>query len=209
MLRASHFACFQLRRTLLHTVSAAALCAVVTAHASDVPVISGTPPTSVIAGSTYEFQPSARDPDGKTLSFSVQHKPVWARFSIASGLLDGTPSSSQTGSYSDIIISASNGQYSAALPAFSVTVASPSATIDWLPPTENTNGSQLTDLAGTRIYYGTSASNLNHMVQVASATLKSHTIGNLAAGTWYFGCVAYTLAGTESAMSAVVSKHIP
>lgn len=208
MLRVSLSACFSLRRSFFHTVFTA-LCAAMTAHASDVPVISGSPPTSVTTGSPYRFQPSAKDPDGKTLSFSVQHKPVWASFSIASGLLDGTPSGSQTGSYSGIIISASNGQYSAKLPAFSVTVAPSTATVDWVPPTENTNGSELSDLAGTRIYYGTSASNLNHMVEVASATQKTHTISNLAAGTWYFGCVAYTTAGTESAMSAVVSKHIP
>jgi hypothetical protein len=28
-------------------------------------------------------------------------------------------------------------------------------------------------------------------------------------GTWYFGDMAYTTAGTQSAMSAVVSKTIP
>jgi len=181
----------------------------VTAHAADVPVISGTPPTSVAAGSPYRFQPSAKDPDGKTLSFSVEHKPVWATFSIASGLLEGTPGSWQAGSYSDIIISASNGEYSSTLPPFSVTVEPSSATVEWVPPTENTNGSELGDLAGTRIYYGQSASNLDHVVQVAGPTERSHTIGNLAAGTWYFGCVAYTSDGAESTMSAIVSKHIP
>jgi hypothetical protein len=181
---------------------------------ADKPVISGTPAASVVAGSTYKFQPSADDPDGKALTFSVQNKPDWATFSIASGLLDGTPTTAQTGSYGDIIISVSNGQYSSSLPAFTVSVTKPtagsgSATVDWVPPTENTNGSKLTDLAGVRIYYGTSASNLSQMVQVASTTQTSYTIGNLAAGTWYFGGVAYTTAGTQSAMSSVVSASIP
>jgi hypothetical protein len=181
--------------------------------AADKPSISGTPPTSVTAGSTYRFQPTARDPDGKTLSFSVQHKPAWATFSIATGLLEGTPSSTQTGAYDDVIISASNGQYSSALPAFNVTVtgsgsSTASAVIEWVPPTENTNGSPLTDLAGVRIYYGTTATNLSHMVQISSKTQTSYTIGNLTAGTWYFGGASYTTTGAQSSMSRVVSMSV-
>jgi len=180
---------------------------------ADKPSISGTPPTSVTVGSTYKFQPSAKDPDGKTLSFSVQNKPAWATFSIATGLLEGTPSSTQTGAYDDVIISASNGQYSSALPAFDVTVtgstsSTASAVIDWIPPTKNTNGSPLTDLAGVRIYYGTSAANLSHMVQISSSTQTSYTLGNLTAGTWYFGGVSYTTTGAQSAMSHVVSMSV-
>ncbi len=180
---------------------------------SDKPSISGTPPTSVTAGTTYRFQPTAKDPDGKTLSFSVQHKPAWATFSIATGLLEGTPGSTQTGAYDDVIISASNGQYSSALPAFDVTVtgsasSTASALIEWVPPTENTNGTPLTDLAGVRIYYGTSAASLSHMVQISSKTETSYTIGNLSAGTWYFGGVSYTTTGAQSAMSRVVSMNV-
>jgi hypothetical protein len=186
-----------------------------TGTAADKPVISGTPSTSVTAGSTYTFRPTAKDPAGKALSFSVRNKPSWASFSISSGLLDGTPTSSQDGTYGNIIISASNGQYSSALPAFSVTVSSSTtttagaATINWVPPTKNTNGSALTDLAGIRIYYGTSASSLGHMLQVASASSTRTTISNLAAGTWYFAGAAYTTTGVESAKSTVVSKYIP
>jgi hypothetical protein len=185
------------------------------ASSTDKPVISGTPATSVIAGSTYKFQPTAKDPGGKSLSFSVQNKPSWASFSIASGLLDGTPTSSQTGSYNNIIVSASNGQSSSALPAFSVTVKSATsgttgaATLNWVPPTTDTKGDPLTGLAGIRIYYGTSPSKLAQMVQVAGASASSATIGNLTAGTWYFGGVAYTTAGAQSAMTGIVSKYIP
>jgi hypothetical protein len=181
----------------------------------DKPVISGTPPNSVTAGSTYKFQPTANDPAGKALSFSVQNKPSWASFSISTGLLDGTPANSQSGTYSNIIISASNGQNSSALPAFGVTVKTApgsttgAATLNWVDPTVTTNGTRLTDLAGYRIYYGTSASNLSQMVQVANATATSITISNLTTGTWYFGGVAYTTGGTASAMSGIVSKYVP
>ena len=178
------------------------------------PTIAGTPPTSDVAGNPYSFQPSASGPSGMTLSFSVQNKPAWANFSIASGQLSGTPTSAQTGTYSNIILSVSDGVASSALPAFTITVTPASsttgnATVTWMPPTQNTNGSALTNLAGIRIYYGTSSSNLNQTVQVAGTTQTSYTISNLAAGTWYFGGVAYTTAGSQSAMSSLVSATIP
>jgi hypothetical protein len=150
------------------------------------------------------------------LSFSVKNKPAWANFSIATGSLYGAPTSAQAGTYGNIEISVSNGQLAATLPAFSITVRNPatststaSATLSWAEPTENTNGSALTDLAGVVIFYGTAASNLDHVVEVPSPGGSSYTIGNLAAGVWYFAAAAYTTAGTQSAPSSVVSKSIP
>jgi Putative Ig domain len=185
------------------------------ASTTDKPVISGTPATKVTAGSTYRFQPTAKDPDGKTLSFSITHKPAWATFSISSGLLDGTPSSSQTGAYDDVVISASNGTSSSSLPAFNITVAAASsapttgtAQLKWVLPTENTNGSKLTDLAGVRIYYGTSKSDLADSVELAGTSTTSYTVSGLSAGTWYFGAEAYTTTGESSKLSSVVSKTV-
>jgi hypothetical protein len=168
----------------------------------------------VTAGSSYSFRPSASDPAGLTLAFSVQNKPAWATFSITSGGLSGTPSSAQTGTYANVIISASDGQHSSALPAFSITVSAPPATtgsalLNLTAPTQNTNGSALTDLAGFRIYYGTSPSNLTQLVQLTGATLTSYTVNSLASGTWYFAATAYTTSGLESALSASASKTIP
>ena len=178
------------------------------------PVISGTPPTSVQAGSSYTFQPTASDPGGLTLAFSVQNKPAWATFSIVNGLLSGTPTSSQAGTYANIVISTSDGQLASALPAFSINVTSApavtgTALLDLTVPTQNTDGSALTDLAGVRIYYGTSPANLAQVVQLAGATVSSYTVSNLTSGTWYFGATAYTSSGTESALSPIVSKSIP
>jgi hypothetical protein len=177
--------------------------------------ISGTPSTSVTAGSPYTFQPSATDSAGRTVSFSVTNKPSWATFSIASGLLSGTPTSAQTGSYANITISASDGVSSSALPPFAITVggtaqaSSGSAILEWTDPTQNTNGSALTNLAGVHIYYGTSASALNNELTVANPSETSYTISGLSAGTWYFGATAYTTAGVQSAMSPLGSKTIP
>jgi hypothetical protein len=86
------------------------------------PVIGGTPATSVVGGSTYSFQPTATDADGDQLTFSISNKPSWASFDSLSGLLSGTPGSEDLGTYSNIVISVSDGQSSASLPAFSVGV---------------------------------------------------------------------------------------
>jgi hypothetical protein len=176
------------------------------------PAISGSPPTTVVAGNPYSFQPAASGPAGMTLAFSVQNKPGWANFSIATGQLAGTPPSAQTDS--NIILSVSDGQAVSALPPFSINVAAAvtttgSATINWVPPTQNTDGSPLTDLAGVIIYYGSSPTSLSQSLTVASNTQTSYTLANLAAGTWYFGGVAYTTTGAQSAMSMPVSKTVP
>jgi hypothetical protein len=177
------------------------------------PTISGTPPTSATAGTPYTFQPTAAGPAGMTLSFSVQNKPAWANFSIATGQLTGTPSSTQTGSYSNIVVSVSDGQASSALAPFTISVAGAtattgSATLNWVPPTKNTNGSALTNFAGMILYYGTTPASLTQSVKLASTSQTSYTIGNLTAGTWYFGGVAYTNTGVQSAMSPVVSMSV-
>ena len=152
-----------------------------------------------------------------TLSFSVQNMPAWASFSIASGQLSGTPTSAQTGTYGNIVISVSDGQASSALSPFSITVTTPpvsppptggSATVTLTPPTQNTDGSALTGLAGMTVYYGTSPTTLSQSVQLGAAP-NSYTISNLGSGTWYFGAIAYATDGTQSAMSPVLSKNIP
>jgi len=178
------------------------------------PTISGMPPTSAVAGTPYTFRPTAGGPAGMTLSFSVQNKPTWANFSIATGQLTGTPTSSQTGSYSNIVLSVSDGQASSALAPFTISVTgttptSGSATLKWVPPTQDTNGSALTNYAGIILYYGAAPASLTQSVRVASSSQNSYTIGNLGAGTWYFGSVAYTNTGVQSAMSSIVSKIVP
>jgi hypothetical protein len=175
------------------------------------PKISGTPPTTVTPGTAYAFTPTASDPNGDRLTFSVANRPAWATFSTSTGRLSGTPTSAQVGTYSNIRISVTDGKSTASLPAFGITVAdvvNGSATLSWTPPTRNTNGSVLTNLAGYRIYYGTSATALNRTLQVANAGLTTYVVPNLSPTTWYFVVRAYTTAGAESTGSNVVSKTI-
>jgi hypothetical protein len=86
------------------------------------PTISGTPPLSIVAGQSYSYTPYASDADGDPLTFSIQNRPAWAAFSSSTGRLSGTPTSTQVGTYSNIVISVSDGTASASLAPFSVEV---------------------------------------------------------------------------------------
>ena len=87
------------------------------------PTISGSPSTSVAENSYYSFTPSASDPDYNSLSFSIVNKPSWATFSSSTGKLYGTPSYSQSGSYSNIRITVSDGSLSKSLSSFTISVS--------------------------------------------------------------------------------------
>ena len=175
------------------------------------PTILGTPPASAASGQGYSFQPSASDPNGDSLTFSIANRPTWTTFNATTGRLSGTPTSADVGTYSNIAISVSDGTASAALGPFSIIVtqiSTGSATISWLPPTENTDGTPLTDLAGFRIYYGTSASTLTQTANITNPGLTSYMVQNLAAATWYFTVRAYAADGAESGPSNLASKTI-
>lgn len=181
------------------------------ASTNHAPTISGTPPRSVNVGSTYSFRPTASDADGDTLTYSIANRPSWATFNTSTGLLSGTPSASYVGTYSNIIISVSDGRATASLAAFSISVVDVSnggANLSWTPPTQNTDGSALTNLAGYRIAYGTSSTALTSTIQVANPGLSSYTVSNLAPGTYYFAVRAYTSSGTESNNSNVQTKTV-
>lgn len=175
------------------------------------PVITGSPATSVVAGQRYAFQPTAQTSGNTGLTFSIQNTPSWAAFNATTGELSGTPTAADVGSYSNIRISVSDGTEESALPAFAIHVtqmADGSATLSWTPPTENTNGTALTNLAGYLISYGTSATALDQQVKVANAGITTYVVSNLSPGTWYFTVTAYTASNTESAPSSAVSYTV-
>jgi hypothetical protein len=77
-----------------------------------------------------------------------------------------------------------------------------------MPPTENSDGSVLTNLAGYTVYYGTEPGNLTQSVKVTNPGLATYTMTNLPSGTWYFTVTSYSSTGIESARSGVVSATI-
>lgn len=89
------------------------------------PRIAGTPAASVVVGSSYDFTPSATDPDNDALQFMVEFLPPWASFDPATGRLWGKPTDGDWGEYVDIRIGVSDGRLSSSLPAFSIRVDLP------------------------------------------------------------------------------------
>lgn len=177
------------------------------------PTISGTPATAVTAGNAYNFQPTGSDPEGATLAWSIQNRPTWATFSTTTGRLSGTPAAANVGTFANIVISVSDGTTSVSLPAFTITVSPQAtlggATLSWQAPTQNTDGSTITNLAGYRIVYGTSAAALTQTVEISNPSVTSYVVDQLTSATWYFAVKAYTTAGAESSLSNVASKTIP
>lgn len=175
------------------------------------PTISGTAPPSVNASGPYSFTPTAADADGDTLAFSIQNKPAWATFNTSTGRLSGTPAPADVGTYSNITITVSDGKTSTSLSAFAIAVTSVSngrATLSWTAPTENEDGSTLSNLSGYRIVYGTSASALTNTIQIDNPSVTTFVVENLSPATWYFAVKAVNSTGAESNYSNVASKQI-
>ncbi len=175
------------------------------------PTISGSPSGTVMQNSTFSFMPTASDADGDTLTFSIDHAPAWASFNTATGLLSGTPSPADVGTTASITISVTDGTATVSLQAFAIQVVATStgsATLTWTPPTTNTDGSPLTDLAGYRVYWGTSAGNYPNSVLISNPGLTSYVVDQLTPATWFFVTTAVNAQGIESSLSNVGSKTI-
>jgi hypothetical protein len=75
-----------------------------------------------VVGDEYVFLPTASDPDGDTLSFSIQGQPAWAEFDPNTGELTAITAPSDVGTYANIVISASDGEASSSLEPFAIVV---------------------------------------------------------------------------------------
>jgi len=87
-------------------------------------------------------------------------------------------------------------------------LAANAVTLSWQPPTENTNGSELTDLSGYTIHYGTQSQNYTSQIQVDNPGLTTYVVDDLSPGTYYFAISATTADGFESALSPEVSATV-
>jgi hypothetical protein len=244
---------------------ATALAVATLAHAET--SIFGKPKTTATAQRWWAFQAWATDTDHRPVRYTIRNKPWWASFDSRYGHLYGVPPAASIGTYSNIVITATDGVSSASLPPFSLTVhplnpggstggsssssggsssssggsssssggsssssggsssssggsssssgsssgsggTTGSATVNWTPPLQNTDGSTLSNLAGYTISYGTNANQLTSTVQVTNPGLTSYVIENLPAGTYYFGVASYNSSGQASSTSNLVSTTI-
>lgn len=83
------------------------------------------------------------------------------------------------------------------------------ATLSWSPPTENEDGTPLTDLAWYNIYHGTTSSGpYSSQIIGIAPNATSHVVTNLAVGTHYFVSTAVNDAGAESVWSNEAIKDV-
>jgi large repetitive protein len=88
--------------------------------------LSGEPSRMARPSVFYSFSPTVarnRAADSN-LVFSIENKPVWASFGRRHGTLYGVPHQSDAGTYSNIRITATDGNIVADLQAFTLVVAS-------------------------------------------------------------------------------------
>jgi hypothetical protein len=175
-------------------------------------VLEGTPPGSVSVGSDYGFEPTVSSGSG-TIVFGIEGQPAWTSFDAATGALAGSPAAADVGLSGEIIITAGNGTSTSSLRPFTVQV-NPStvvpsagvATLIWVAPTENTDGTPLSNLAGYYVHYGNSESALTQTIDVGDAEAITYVVSGLSAGTYYFAVSAYNSLGLEGAWSNIDSK---
>jgi hypothetical protein len=117
-----------------------------------------------------------------------------------------THSATATGTITNSGTRSAGGGTAAASPANSQSLRS--ATVSWQVPSTNSDGSELTNLAGFYIRYGTQPANLSQLVNISGTESNQYVVQHLTAGTWYFTISSYTTDGLESAPSAMVSETI-
>lgn len=175
------------------------------------PAIGGNPASAVRIGDRYSFTPTAADPDNDALTFSIENKPSWANFDTGTGSLTGTPTLADVGVASNIVITVSDGQTSTSLRPFSVEVTQVSlgsVSLSWTAPTQNEDGTALVDLAGFKIYYGTSPGNYTNQIRIDNASITTYMVDNLTPGTYFFSATAFNVSGIESRFSGEATKTV-
>jgi hypothetical protein len=88
------------------------------------------------------------------------------------------------------------------------TASNGDVTLNWTPPTENTNGTALTNLSGYNIHYGTVSGDYTQTVAVSNPGIATYVVDNLTPGTYYFSVGAVNSQGTESPLSSEVSTTV-
>ncbi len=77
--------------------------------------------------------------------------------------------------------------------------------LDWVAPTENVDGTPLTDLTAYRIYYGAGSRSYDDVLDLPDPAATSYTV-DLVSGTYYVAMTAIDGDGNESAYSNEVIK---
>lgn len=85
-----------------------------------------------------------------------------------------------------------------------------SVTLSWSPPTHNSDGSSITNLAGYTLHYGTASQDYTGSIEITSPTQTSYILSNngFPPGTYYFAISAYNAQQVSSSLSGEVSVTV-
>lgn len=85
-----------------------------------------------------------------------------------------------------------------------------SVNLSWAPPATRADGSELPtgELAGYRVYMGTSSTNLAPLVDLSDDSITEYRVSNLPNGSYYFAVTAYDSNGLESGYSQTILIHL-
>jgi hypothetical protein len=181
---------------------------------------SNAPPSIMIAsvedaqvGAMFGYQPVARDPESDSLRFTAVNLPPWASLDPVSGRISGMPGPTDAGVYESISITVADATHKVVTAPFSITVnpaleSSGVATLSWETPPSKVSGEPLDDLAGYRILYGRSSSDLDHSVLITDPAVTSYQVSSLTSGVWYFAVVAVNAKGLEGPPTTLATKSI-
>lgn len=149
--------------------------------------------------------------------------PRLAQFALAALICTGLAacgSDGSTGSSSAAATSNSSNPFSSSTNATSSTSSSSSTssatasqksiTLSWSPPTRNSDGSSLTNLAGYTLHYGTSSQDYTGSIAITNPTQTSYTVSdsNFPPGKYYFAISAYNAQQVSSSLSGELSVTI-
>ena len=82
------------------------------------------------------------------------------------------------------------------------------ATLSWTAPTQNTDGSPLTDLASYKIYYGDESGSYHTSIQISNNGMTVYVVKHLTSNTYYFVMTAINSSGVESNFSNEAIKQV-
>lgn len=81
------------------------------------------------------------------------------------------------------------------------------ATLSWVLPTKNKDGTDVTNLVGVRISYGTAANAMTETIDLTNP-VTSYVIDNLPPATYFFAVRVYKADNVQSELSSTVSKYV-
>ncbi len=179
------------------------------------PTITTESAAVVRVGVTYDYQPAASDPDGDTLRFTANNLPPWASMDPNTGRITGTPGENDLGEYEAITIVVADAAGRTESDPFTITVingaasaGSGVASLQWETPPSKVDGTPLDDLAGYRILYGRTASELDQSVLISNPSTTTYEFATLDPGTGQFALVAVNAGGLEGPATTLAQKSV-